>query len=367
MLNKLKSIAKDLLSNRRIRAAYNNFNRAVLTIGSSSRAAATVASAIGFVTFNREQYAVMRGRSRYYSSLEKQRRNHIGLRRNVHRLEKGMIMQPRRDVFALDYIEETIEFFEPAAAQQRSGGGEGMDASEFEWARDVLARYFGMITVANPVVDAARRRYEAAMRGLEAAPADDQKAPFERADSQVVELSYEQMMDLAMRRRSIRWFEQRPVPRELIDQAMLVARQAPSACNRLPYEYRFFDEPELTKRIAGIPFGSGGYSHQIPTVAVVIGKLDHYFSPRDRHAIYVDSSLSAMSFLFALETLGLSSTIINWPDFEPLEAKMQRTLGLDPSERVIMLIAIGYAQDKGGVPFSQKKDLDSIRSFNKLL
>jgi hypothetical protein len=43
---------------------------------------------------------------------------------------------------------------------------------------------------------------------------------------------------------------------------------------------------------------------------------------------------------------------------------MQRALGLDASERVIMLIAFGYADPNGGVPFSQKKSIDSIRSIN---
>ncbi|MDA6709794.1 hypothetical protein OSL02_26220, partial [Escherichia coli] len=79
----------------------------------------------------------------------------------------------------------------------------------------------------------------------------------------------------------------------------------------MPYEYRIFDDPELVKVVADIPFGAGGYSHQIPTIAVVIGKLDSYFSPRDRHAIYVDGSLSAMTFMYALDTLGVSSCVIN--------------------------------------------------------
>jgi nitroreductase len=122
----------------------------------------------------------------------------------------------------------------------------------------------------------------------------------------------------------------------------------------------------MVKIVAGLPFGAEGYAHQIPTVVVVVGKLESYFSPRDRHAIYVDSSLSAMSFIFALETLGLSSSVINWPDFEPLEAKMQKTLGLDVSERVVMLIAVGYADPNGGIPYSQKKSLDVLRTYNKL-
>ena len=80
----------------------------------------------------------------------------------------------------------------------------------------------------------------------------------------------------------------------------------------------------------------------------------------------IDSSLAAMSFMYGLETVGLSSSVINWPDFEPLEAKMQKTLGLDVTDRVIMLIAVGYANPDGLVPYSQKKELDTFRSYNKM-
>ena len=71
-----------------------------------------------------------------------------------------------------------------------------------------------------------------------------------------------------------------------------------------------------------------------------------------------------MPFMMALETQGLSSSVINWPDFEPLELKMQKTIGLDPADRVVMLIAVGYPDPDGVIPYSQKKSLDTLRSYN---
>jgi len=59
--------------------------------------------------------------------------------------------------------------------------------------------------------------------------------------------------------------------------------------------------------------------------------------------------------MLALETLGLSSCPINWPDIESRERKIAKRLGLGAHERVVMLIATGYAMAEGGVPFSQKK------------
>lgn len=364
MLNQLKGVAKQLLAIAWIRRLYEALQRSIAEIFGAHRILSVPYSMAMFPTFNREQFAVLRGRRDYYRNLSRQRRSHTELRRNIHRLEKGISMQPRRPVFALDYLLETIEFYERASADFAESASGSIDRDEMDWSYSVLADYFSIVDKNQPLVAAARTRFQATHALFKA---DDAKSkPYPRSSTVLSEVGYEDMLALAQQRRSIRWFRQEAVPRDLLDKALLVARQAPTACNRLPYEFRIFDDPELVTRIAGIPFGSAGYSHQIPAVAVVVGRLHHYFSARDRHAIYVDSSLAAMGFMFALETLGLSSSVINWPDFEPLEKKMQNTLNLDYDERVVMLIAIGYADPDGLIPYSQKKSLGIIRRYNDL-
>jgi nitroreductase len=357
VLKTLKTIAKDLLAITWIRRVYEIVNRGFLETFGSSRILTHVFFVVSFLTFNREQSAVLRGRRDYYRNTSRDRVTHVELRRNIHRLEKGLIMRPRREVFARDYITETIEFYEQAARQCADAPGT-MDQAEMDWAHDVLTEYFAVSARTDGTVEAARERFERAGYGAE--PTGRIPHPKEALS----DIDYGSLEKLVRQRRSVRWYEQRPVDRELIDKALLLARQAPTACNRIPYEFRIFDDPELAREVAGIPFGTAGYSHNVPAVAVVVGRLESYFSPRDRHAIYVDSSLASMQFILALETLGLSSSVINWPDFEPLEARMQKRLGLGVSDRVIMLIAFGHAHEEGLVPFSAKKELDTFRRYN---
>ena len=362
MLNRLKNLAKQLLAIVWIRRSYEAMLRAVLELLAANRITSLLYSVLSIPSFNREQFAVLRGRRDYYRNLQRARQSRTELRRNVHRLEKGILMRPRRDVFALDYLTESIEFYERAVTQ--TAGGAPVDDGEMAWAFGVLADYFSIVDARNPVVAAARQRFDATKAGY--LPDDTRKVPYARAHGTRSAARYEDLLALAQQRRSVRWFEPRPVPRDLIDKALLVGRQSPSACNRLPYEFRIFDDPAMVKQVASIPFGAAGYGHQIPTIAVVVGRLNHYFSPRDRHVIYVDSALACMPFMLALETLGLASSVINWPDFEPLESRMQATLNLDVDERVIMLIAIGYADPDGLVAYSEKKSLDVIRRYNDL-
>jgi len=361
-MKKLKKLVQKVLSWAWVKQPLLRINYFLLWFGSLNRLTSTIYSIIFFIPFSREQHAVTRGKYLFYRNLKRPSVTRSQLRRNVHRLEKGMIMRPRRDTFAAGYVGDTVKAYE-TAAKQFADGVSPIDEDELAWAQNVFEKYFAMIEPGDKKIDAARHRFEKIPYQNQD---DSQRTPYASASRSGFNVSYEDFLALSMHRRSVRWFLKKKVEHSKIDAALLAARQSPSACNRLPYEFRFFDDPELVQKIAGLPFGAGGYSHNIPTIAVVVGKLENYLSARDRHAVYIDASLAAMAFLLALETQGLSSSVINWPDFEPLEMRMKKLLGLEVSDRPIMLIAIGYADPEGHIPYSQKKQLSTIRSYNKV-
>lgn len=363
MMKKIKVLIQGFLGIKLVRKSLVWLNLIVLGIASSNRIFSIIYHLLFFPTFSREQHAVIKARFNYYRNIGKVSKTSVALRRNVHRIEKGLLMMPQRDVFAMNYIEETVESFEKFVAQYRNNSL-SVDVSELEWSYDVLTSYFTNVKQENKIIKFKKRFESINYTRSKETESEADKIPFFRDLNDPLPVDYESLLKLSMRRRSVRWFEKKPVPRELIDKALMVARQSPSACNRLPFEYLVFDEPELVSKIAKIPFGAAGYADNIPTLIVLVGKLNNYFSARDRHVIYIDASLSAMSFMFALETLGLSSSVINWPDFEPVEMKMQNTIKLGIDERPVMLIAVGYPAKNGKVAFSQKKSLDVLRKFN---
>lgn len=308
-------------------------------------------------SFGREQQAVLYGRLKYLKELRVAHGNRYLLRRNIHRLEKGLLMRPRSEVFALDYIRETVDCYEHVAL---SPVFDVPVADELQWAHDVVDEYFRAVD-SDKKIDEAKRRF----LSVETPWADDARhVPYKRDLSLPPPVKYDGILKLARRRRSVRWYLPKPVPRELIDKALLVADLSPSACNRQPFQFRIFDEPDLVREVAGSPMGTEGFSHNIPVIAAVVGRLRAFFSERDRHLVYIDSSLAVMSFMYALETLGLSSCALNWPDIEYRERRMAKLLSLEPDERVVMLISLGYPDPEGLVAYSQKKPLSEIRIFN---
>lgn len=311
--------------------------------------------------FRRETHGVLYGRWKYLQDVRSPGQSQFLLRRNVHRLEKGLVSRPRRAVFATGYIGETVTAFGRALAASPDGI---TPASELRWAHDVLRAYFD-VNASDPRVDAARREFERVMAGLGEEDRGESLTPYARRLEGEAPVGYEALKELAVRRRSVRWYDQKPVPRELIDKAIDIAALSPSACNRQPFEFRVFDDPALVQKVASIPGGTRGFNQNFPVIVVVVGRLRAYFAERDRHLIYIDGSLAAMAFMFALETVGLSSCGINWPDVPEKERAMAKALSLEPDERPVMLISLGYPDPTGMVPYSQKKPLDQLRSYNR--
>lgn len=346
---------------RFVRKFVRRANTIIFGVAASSRVTSVIYNWIIFWPFSREQQAFLKGKYHFYKNLNQDAISKPALRRNIHRLEKAMTFKDRLEIFGLELIGQTVEYYERAVDQYKKDA-DSIDQNELAWAHDVLQEYFSVIKH-NDFTTKLKSRFEA----TDFNPKDNPvKAPYKRNKSAESTISYKDLLALSMRRRTVRWFLQKPVPRELIDKAILIGRQAPTACNRLPYEFRIYDDPKLVSKVATTPMGTGGYAYNIPVIVVIVGKLDNYFSSRDRHAIYTDASLAAMGFMYGLETLGLSSGVINWPDFEPLEMKMKKLLNLAVDERPIMLMSVGYADPEGMIAFSEKKSLESLRSYNKI-
>ena len=311
--------------------------------------------------FAREQRAVAAGRKMYEDALRAHRRSSYLLRRNTHRLEKGLVTPGRKPVFALNYIEETVAEFEAVAGQfDRT---EAL-TPELRWARDVLRAYFEATDPEDPLLARLASRFRQAEAGLSPSAGGSPSAPFVRAPEHPVGI--DALQALTIQRRSVRTYLPDPVPRKVVDRAIAVAAQSPSACNRQPFGFRIFDDPAAARRVAAIPAGTRSYVDNIPAVVVLVGRLRAYAGERDRHAIYIDASLAAMAFILALEAQGVGSCAINWADEEPRESRIARLLGLAPDERVIMMISYGWPDPGAPVPFSAKRSLDDLRSYDGL-
>jgi len=328
-----------------LKSSLEQLQLVIVSFVSYSRFSSSIYYIVFSRQFDREHKAVLQGRLAYKRSLAEIGKTSALIRRNVHRLEKGLIMRPRRAVFASDYITETVEVYQKTLQQGT------LNDAELTWATDVLTEYFSVVED-NVVIAKARALFQSCRSHSTATPVC---VPYAHSSLAEAPVSFADLLALFKRRRSVRWYQQKSVAPELIRQAVNAATFAPSACNRQPYRFDLLSEPADAAEIARCAMGTTGFADNIPCLIVVVGDLSCYPAERDRHVIYIDASLAAMQLMLALETLGLSTCPINWPDIEQREAILQEKLGLAYHERPVMLMAVGYADPEGGIAWSQKK------------
>lgn len=302
--------------------------------------------------FDREHKAVLAGQLAHYESRASLLLTSPVLRRNIHRLEKALVMRPRKPIFGESYIAETVSTYIDYIS------GPTCD-QEKHWAESVLTKYFESIAAGqSDIIDAAKHRFESSGSTVQHG-----HIPYPYSNIPRSSVTYEDLTSLFAQRYSVRWFLPMPVPRHVIERAIRAASLAPSACNRQPYRFYVADKKEVALSLAKCAMGTVGFAENIVCMIAVVGLLDAYPKERDRHLIYIDGGLATMQMILALETLGVSTCIINFPDIPESERRIGKLLQLQAYERPLMLIAVGYADPTGEVPYSAKKTPEVLLKY----
>ncbi len=190
-------------------------------------------------------------------------------------------------------------------------------------------------------------------------------------------------------RRTCRMFADTPVPREVIEEAVLAAGTAPSGANHQPWHFAIVSSPELKHRIrlgaedeeqlfyagkageewleALAPLGTDEHKPYLdvaPWLIVVFGQRRGGLEPGDdKQNYYVTESVGiACGFLLAaLHSAGLA-TLTHTPS--PM-GFLRDVCGRPPSEKPLMVIVAGLAADNATIPFhaTRKKPLEQIASW----
>lgn len=189
------------------------------------------------------------------------------------------------------------------------------------------------------------------------------------------------------RRRTVREFSGRHVPRDIIETALKAANTAPSGANLQPWHFVVVACPDTKKKIreaaeveerefyehraseewlaALEPLGTDSSKPFLETapylIAVFLQKFGELPDGRKvKHYYPTESTGLATGILItALHTAGLA-TLTHTPS--PMKF-LNEILGRPKSERPFLLLVAGYPADDAEVPDIQRKSLDEYASF----
>lgn len=189
------------------------------------------------------------------------------------------------------------------------------------------------------------------------------------------------------RRRTVREFSERPVPRDIIETALAAAGTAPSGANLQPWHFVVVSGPETKHQIreaaeaeerefyehraseewlaALQPLGTDSDKPFLETapylIAVFLQKFGELPDGRKvKHYYPVESTGLATGILItALHHAGLA-TLTHTPS--PMKF-LNEILGRPKSERPFLLLVVGYPADDARVPDIERKPLAAFTSF----
>jgi len=189
------------------------------------------------------------------------------------------------------------------------------------------------------------------------------------------------------RRRTVREFSDRPVPRDIIETALQAANTAPSGANLQPWHFAVVSGPETKKKIreaaeveerefyehrapeewlaALAPLGTDDKKPFLETapylIAVFLQKYGELPDGRKVKHYYPSEStgLATGILITALHRAGLA-TLTHTPS--PMKF-LNEILARPKSERPFLLLVVGYPSDDAQVPDIKRKSLAEFTSF----
>lgn len=189
------------------------------------------------------------------------------------------------------------------------------------------------------------------------------------------------------RRRTVRHFSDRPVPRDLVEECLLTAGSAPNGANLQPWHFVVVSDPKVKHeiRIAAEQEEKEFYSRRAPQewldalsvigtdehkpfleaapyLIVVFGKThSHLADGRRVKNYYVNESVGiATGFLIAaVHNAGLVS-LTHTPS--PM-GFLNEILNIPPGDKPFLILVVGYPADDAQVPSIEKKSLKEIATF----
>ena len=209
-----------------------------------------------------------------------------------------------------------------------------------------------------------------------------------REPDEMVERS-EAFLDLMKRRRTVRDFSDRPVPRAVIENAILTAGRAPSGANKQPWHFAAVSDVVLKKRLRNqaeeeerafyggkasddwledlVPFGTNEHKPflEIAPWLIAVFKQSYDLDPETGEKAknyYVPESagLAAGFLIAALHNAGLA-TLTHTPS--PM-GFLNKLCDRPKNEIATMLVVAGYPAEKVMVPDIDKKPLEDFSSWH---
>lgn len=170
--------------------------------------------------------------------------------------------------------------------------------------------------------------------------------------------------DFSKSRHSIRNFAEGEVDVKLIKKAVKNAQKTPSVCNRQSWKVHLYQEKDDIANVLKYQNGNRGFNEEINKLLLVTADLSSFFSAGERNQAYTDAGMFSMSLVYALHSLGLGTCCLNCSINLKTDEILRKEAKINPSEAIVMMIAVGNLPEDLNVAFSSRKDVENMLTLH---
>ena len=157
------------------------------------------------------------------------------------------------------------------------------------------------------------------------------------------------MQEAILKRRSIREFLNREIPRGALEKLVEAARHAPTARNEQPWEFVVITGQDKKRQIAKIVSPNGAFIADCPAVIAVFCLESKYYLE--------DGCAATENILLSAADSGIGSCWVAG-DKKPYCEELKRLLGAPEKYKLVSIIALGYP--KNSPKIIPKRTLEEI-------
>jgi nitroreductase len=161
------------------------------------------------------------------------------------------------------------------------------------------------------------------------------------------------LLDLILTRRSIRRYENKDIPEEVLQQILETGRQAPSAANRQPIHFVIVTDRDILKNLCDNLINR--FVKYAPVA--IVGCADIKSLLTGKWAV-VDATIAMENMVIAAWTLGIGSCWIGACN----EEKVKELLKIPDEWKFVALLTLGYPAEQPKQ--RKKKSFEKMFSFN---
>lgn len=268
---------------------------------------------------------------------------------NIHKIEKAIFMPNRYVIFSQNIIKQIIEDFSHDVL---------INNSVLNQAYQTISKYRDCLDISynenKEIVDYINKNLNQ-LKKYHKNNILNETLPYSKSETN----SFEVLSNIISCRHSVRNYTKQKVPIQLLYKAVDIANSLPCACNRQACSLVVIENETIKDNLLLLQTGNKGFS--APTLAAIIVNKNIFTQDNEKNALSFHAGSFTAGFVLALQSLNVSSCLLNWYVDEDKNNKAKELLNLSQIEQEIaVLIFIGYSDNSKEAQSFKKNSRDLV-------